>query len=385
MPGDQVDHSYTPLPAQPLTPLQVALPAWFNLPANDRVTILDAKSLRGQLVDVEHVGARPETDVSIELEGRVRTGRGVQSDEQGFATEAIGEFNTPLDVGPLATERLRWRAINDSGTAYTQANTTAYQTYLNYVIRQPTLLEKLRRGVPLTQSETDLAQRQFGGQLSLDNREDLNIPPEDDPVYEPTLEGKTVLSRDAVATSVDINDTGAKNPVNITTQRVVKEGGAPQDVLYCTGLSINAQEFGSADDLTVALTRTDTDGFYRLDTFGIPGAGDGTGVGTAEAGVSHPPYEMDLFVPFTESFSLDVFAQNALAGVQVKAEFARVRRTLIEKAIHGLQDEIISNDQLAQDRRALYEQLRSKLRVGLPIDTERDQAADLPGRQAQPR
>ncbi len=55
-------------------------------------------------------------------------------------------------------------------------------------------------------------------------------------------------------------------------------------------------------------------------------------------------------------------------------EFARVQRTLVEKALYDLEDEVGAAGALGSRRQQLFDQIQNKLRAGLSINLERQRA-----------
>jgi hypothetical protein len=257
-------------------------------------------------------------------------------------SSALASFDEPTETGPAATERLEIEADNRSATGYTQAGNNAYQLFFNYVVRDLRILEKIRRGIPLNDNERRLAE-----DLGLARRERLKVPPEEDPLYGPDLEGKVLKGTNAEVATVNINSTGQDNGVSLVSLR-------PRDgeVIYVTGVSINGQNFSSSDGLLVGFDRNKAADFYQLDTYGLPSN----------------PYKADLHIPVLDTVEVEVFASSTLTGVDVTLEYAKVERSLLEKAIHGLENEVKANDDLARRRTALFEKIRRRLRAGLPIE-----------------
>lgn len=380
-----VDTQFTPLPPEQLAPIRVEIADWLDLNANTAVPILEVNQFAGQAIDVRALGGRPETDVFIEAEGTFTDSRGVQEETTRADTDALGDFNFPITSGPIATDRLVWRADNQSGTAFTDAGNDPYQAFLNYEIRNLTIVEKLRRNLPLTNAEEALANRVMGGEvMSLVERDRLNVPPETDPAFQPNLEGKNVIETDAVATTFDIDTAGTVGAEAILDVRVDRDPVTqlPSDVLYLTSFGGNWAEFSETENIALRVLRGGTDEILRVNTFGLPGMGDGTGVSSGvAAGTSDPPYLSEVFIPATDRLTVQVFSDTTGQtpnGLEVRAEFARVERTLVEKALYGLEDEVQSSDAFAQDRNELFERIRDKLRAGLPITLrERRQAEQL--------
>lgn len=376
---------FTPLPPQRFTPARFVVSDWMDLSANDTTEILDVKQFSGQIINVTKIGARPETSVFIEVETEEATATGPENRTHRHETSAIPEFNSPIEGGPVATDRLVWTAINNSATNFTSANNDEYKSYINYTIREPTIVDQLRRGLTLRDLSgpaAQLAREEFGGELSVAERESLNLPTERDPVFRPNLEGKDVMARDADVTTVDISTSGASNGVTIADERVrtrsVEGRRVPIDIIYLTGIGINSQEFGTAEDINLEIIRDETDNFYRIETLGLPGQGDGQGQQATQRGISFPPFTADVFVPFLNRMTVNVFSPNATPNsVDVRVEFARVRRDLVEKAIYNLENEVRTGDNFARDRQEIFNQIRGKLRAGLSIETERIRADEL--------
>ena len=334
--------TYTPLPPQRAAPITVTVPDWFDLPSNDTHTLRRQRQFGDQVINVESFGGRPEPDVFLELDARVSRSTGVERERQSWETTALNTFDNPVDVGPVATDELTWRVRNRSGTDHTQAQGAPYQAYTAYTVRSLTVLDKLRRGIPLTKEEQSIM-RKFG----LRDRDLLNAPPTRDPIYEANLEEKTVRREDAVVDTVNVTNAGATNAETVADISV-----SDSEVVYVTGLTINGQSYGYQDDVQVQFTRDGVDDFYRLGAYGLPGY----------------PFEVDLHLPFLSEAQVSVFAQNAVSNVDVRVEYATVERTLQEKALYGLRSEVRANDDQAQRRLDLYDKMVTRLRTGLPLE-----------------
>lgn len=357
-----VDLSVTPQPNDPVAqfaPIQVEIADWFDLNANDShesIHIKPSTFIQDRVVDVRKVAGRPETDVDVEVETTYNNKRAGEVTETNlYATTAMGVpahsdiFVEPVEKGGVATRELKITAVNNSGTSFTQGGGDAYQMFYNYVIRKLSVVDKLRLGLPLTDIESRLA-RQFG--LTL--RENLNLPADHDPIYDPNLAGKVVTQGEANVETVDIDNTGAANSVPISDETI------PRDrVLYLQKISVNGQTFSSGDDLQV-LVRRGGDNFYQISTYGLNGL----------------PYEADLHIPFFDSMDVEVFAANTINNVDVKVEYTYVERTLIEKALYNLENQVKADDNLAERRLELFQEIRNRIRAGLPIEPEVRQEAE---------
>lgn len=356
-----VDTAFTPFPNDPVAafaPIQVEVADWFDLNANSRVESVEIPPtafLGNRIVDIRKVAGRPENNVQVRVETTYNREQAGEIEEVNiYDTNAMGvpasanEFVDPVTSGGVATQRARIFAVNNSGTDYTQGGSDAYQMFYNYAIRDLTVIDKLRLGIPLNDTEQNLA-AQFG----LTRRERLNLPASRDPIYDPNIEGKTVVQGEADVQTVDIDNTGAANSVVISDENV-----NANQVLYLQRVSINGQDFTSGDDLQI-LVRRGGDQFYRIQTFGMNGQ----------------PYKADLHIPFFDSMDVEVFAANAINNVDVRVEYTYVERTLIEKALYGLENEVRADDSLANRRRELFNEIRNKIQAGLPIEPEVRQEA----------
>lgn len=342
-----VDKTVTPLPTATNAPVRVELPQWFDLAADDRERLLRHSNFGDQHVDIEYIGGRPEPDVALQLSSTVtEAGRGEVDRRDEYDTTAIGGFTEPASVGPIATSSMTWNVRNRSSTPHTQSGGTPYQAFINYSVRPLTVLEKLQRGIPLTQTENELRQ-----QYNLDTYQTYNVTPETDPFYDPNLEGKVVIEDDSITQTFDIGNAGESNAVAVLDQNVRND-----EVLYVTGISVNSQEYGYADDLTIQFSRRGGDTFYEIESFGMPGQ----------------PYTADLHIPFLDDVTVSAYAENALTDVDITVEYARARRTLIEKALYGLQNGVKSNDAAAQNRMNAYREFRDLMRAGMPATTNVD-------------
>lgn len=354
-----IDKKSTPLPAEAYVPIQVEVPDWFDLAANDKQTVMDLETFKGQAIDVHKIGGRPETDVNISVSGQANTERGTTTDQQDFHSTAFGSFNNPAEVGPFATQRLQVKVDNQSNTDHTQASGTPYQWFINYVIKEVPVLEKLRRNIPLTNQEAAVV-REFG----LDTRERLAVPPDESPIHQPNLVDKRIITDDAVVETVDIDNTGESNAVTLLDQNI-----RASEVIYVTGLQVNGQNYTEADNLIIDMKRADERQYYDIETFGVP----------------DPTYTMDLHLPFLDKCIVTAYASQAVTDVDVKIEYTRVERTLLEKALYGLEEEVKANDDLADRRRKLYDVLRKHISTGLPLNQEKLIEATAPDMSARAR
>jgi len=350
-----LEKAITPLPGDLLVrraPFQVEAGEWFDLAAESTETVLEHSAFADQELDVMQAGGRPETDVSIVIKTGSRGARGRQ--QQRFDTTALGGFDNPVDVGPEADEDFQWQIRNDSTVDHTAGSPPRYQAFLNYVVRDLSVLEKLRRGIRLSTPEDRLQRR-----LGLFKRSRLNIAPQRDPVYEANLEDKNVITDGAVAETVNVN---AGQSETILNRNV---GG--DVVVYVTGASINGQAFTAGDDVRLRFREGQGQHFYEVRTFAFPSQ----------------PYELNLHIPFLDDVVVDVSAANTVAGVDVRVEFATVQRTLLEKALYFRDHEtaqVKADDDLADHRVGVFNRLRDLIDAGLPIPEEevvRDVERDL--------
>lgn len=339
-----VDKDRTPLPATPFAPVQVELADYFDLAANSDVERLDQRRFGNQAIDVRKVGARPESNVTVSVETTRQTNDGRITESDTFDTTGLNSFGTVTDSGPFANERLVWSFSNRSNTDYTQANNNVYQAHLNYVIRRMTVVEKLRRDVPLTDDEEELARR-FG----LLQRESMGLP-QDLPTYlQPNLEDKVIRERESEVQTVTISTTGIADAVPIASESKLRQRGV---VAYVTGIQLNSQNFTRSDNLKVRFTRSGTDGFYDIETFGMPGYAD--------------EYKADLFLPFTDQMNVSVWADNSNnntpSNVDVNLEYSIVERTIVEQALYDLSNEV-QNVGLLRD-------IQRQISAGVPINVD---------------
>lgn len=349
-----IQKEYTPLPGTRHTPVRIELPTWEDVPANSRTELMRHTIGEDTVMDVEYAGADPLADVDVQLSAAQNTRSGERTHQEEIDTEALASFGQPIEGGPTATTSLRWMANNQSATDYTQASAqTPFRTYLNYTIRQMTVLDKLRAGIPLNDPEDRLRNT-----LTLDKYLRMNILPEQDPFYQPNLKGKSVIT-DATSTDVfDIPNTGRTNAVE-----VVDFSPDPSEVIYIEGISVNGQDYGVGDDLTLSFVRNTNTEFYRLQTFGMPSGA----------------YRADLHLPVLDRLTISAYAANALTDVEVRVKYARVNRTLLEKALYGLESEVQANDQLGDARYAAYERFRDLMRAGVPVTPNIDATLERAG------
>lgn len=381
----------TPLPGDRITqrnPLLITAPDWFDLPADaTQPAIIDHDNFGGQVLDLRAVGGRPESNVNVRVQGEISLeNEGPTTKRQDHDAEAIPDLNDPLRRGIVATEAFSWSVFNRSNTNFTatQAGQDPYQSFLVYEIRELTVLEKLQLDIPLVPgSETQLAEEVLPGQdFSLRDRDHFNLPPTElDPIYRPNLEGKNVLEEDVETRVVDVN---SDEKQTIAQERVRRSAGAPQDVIYLTGITGNWLEFGSGDGLTVHIASR-SDEFYTMHTFGLPAMGGAGGIQGGTNGNTFPAFHAPLHIPFFDEMRVWLESENDLVNVDVQVEWARVQRTLPEKALYDLDDEITSPGEVSRQRRSeivaakenLFDQIQTKLRAGLPIRLERRQTEEM--------
>ena len=354
-------------------PIQVVAGDWFDIGSNANQQILDVSSFGDQFIDFNHIGGQQVsgTDIVLTTE-RNRQNKGVQTDVNRFETEALAGLNDPVGPANIATDGFQWEVQ----TASTNP-TNPYKTFINYDIRDLTVLDKIRLGIPIEDPrEQELAEREFPTQeFTLREREALNIAPERPPIIQPTLEDKIVIEEETVAQTLDLT---SSNPNGIVDERVERANGLPQDVLYLTGIAGNWQENATeTEDITIRI-ENDQRKFMEIKTLGLPGAS-----GTTD-NESFPPYVADLHIPFTERMVVSLETSQDINNIDVRVNFARVDRTLVEKALYDLNDEIVGPSELTspsrrsnikQQKRDLFDQIQAKIRAGLPVDIERRQAA----------
>jgi hypothetical protein len=329
-----------PLPPARYAPIQAAAGTWIDLPADGRETVLRAQITDTSLLDVTGLSGTNADGVSIETAAQSTTGRGTRTDREEVTTTALGGYDQPVS-GPQATDQLTIDARNRSATDYTVPGGGVYRLYLNYAVRPPSVREKVVRGLPLTDVEQDLRDA-----FNLREYDTLGLAPRSDaPAYQPTVDDKTELRERTYTDTVDVSETGDPG-VSIIDESV------PADrVFYITGIQVNGDAFAPTDDVRLVFERAGPDRFYEFETHGLPA----------------PPFTAPVHLPFFDSCDVRVKAANAVTGVDVRLETVEVARTLTEKALYGLSDEVKANDSRAGDRRAVYNVLRDYIKAGVPI------------------
>lgn len=332
-----LNRRYTPLPPVATTPLRVSTPVWFDLPANGRVEVFEATLPGDVLFDLVGLSGTNAADVSLEVKTTTAARSGKQTLTRTYPLLAQGGYDTPLR-GPAATDHVQITARNPSATTYDTGNAGVFRVYLDYEIRPLSVVDKLYMGLPVTATEEQLAS-EFG----LPTFTDLGLAPRRSPLYEATLDSKSVITDASEVAVVDVPAGGST---------AVFEQAVPRDrVLYVTGLSVNGDDYTSADGLEIGFTREGPDEFYRLDAYGaLP-----------------QPAMLPLHVPFLDACTIDVHAAQAVTDVEIRIEYAWVRRTLLEKALYGLAGEVQADDRLAATRQQVYADLQRFLTAGLPI------------------
>lgn len=345
-----VSRNDIPTPEQRMAPTQAVAAGWFNLPANESVNELDIRHFGNQAIDVRKVGGDPLNDVAIQVETTRRTNNGEKTTTDTFDSSAFNNFGNPSESGPFATERLVFGARNGTATNYTQSGSGAYRAFFNYVVRRMSVIEKLRRNVPLSESGQGLDERDIAEEYGLLEREDRAQPQAIPSYLQPSVNDKVIRERESVVETFDVNGTGSRNGETFAKESALRDRNS---VVYVTGIEVNSQNYASQDNLKIRFTRSKTDNFYDLHTYGLPG-------------FSNDYYKADLFLPFTDSMAvtawLDNDASRLVSNVDVNLEYVVVERTLLEKALYGLRSE-------AQDER-LYETVREQIRAGVPLAGE---------------
>lgn len=343
----------TPAPRQPLTPITVEVPSWDDLPANTRVDVLDESfPARDQAITVNYVGGRPHDNVTLITNStEIQESRVTRSRE--FDSNSVYSFGNKIRGGVDPTDSLTWTVWNQSSTDYTQASVNdPYQSTINYTIRNIPVLEKVRRGMELTGTESELAE-----EFSLERRGEIGVPRELDEVLKPNLDGKTVLDRLAVGETFDIRSSGERNSVNVLSRNSLRSNGV---VAYVKSLEINSQTHtlsGASiyeDDLVVKFEGDEYT--YEIEAAGMPGLGD--------------DYTAELHLPFTHSLDIEVYSpNNAPRDIDIQAEIALVERDLVEVALHNISEEVqLGNSQGADsDRLRLFNELRRRMKAGVGV------------------
>lgn len=340
-----IDQNSTPLPPVRHAPVQAVAATWDDLPANQRLELLRHPIQGDQRIEIDEVGGSLVDDVTVELTGTSRTQRGSQDTRTSIPTAGLADFATPVSGGVGATEQLTVGLRNRSATAYTQANGTPFRTYFAYSVTGLSVLEKLRYGIPLTDREVSLRD-----EFDLHHYDRMNVLPDHDEFYAPNLVGKAVLAEEASVERVDV-DAGSSS-------LVFDHDVAADEVLYVTGLRVNAEDYSFGQGLQLEWTRAGTNQFYTLDTHAVPGL----------------DYELPLHIPAFTDLSIEATANQALTDVTVHVETARVRRTLLEKALHNRDNGVKSDDQYASARADVYETFKRLLAAGVPITDNIDVA-----------
>lgn len=347
------EEQYTPTPPVQNAPMRVVAPTWANLGANSRQTLLNQSFSGNELFDVEAVGGQPKEGVELELRTVRQERGGTRTYNTTLDSEAFGSLSEPA-TGPIATEEFEFSLRNRSTNDYSTGAAGPYRTFIEYTIRPLTVLDKIRYSIPLTGRDDQLRQK-----YELDTYDRLDLIPEQPNFYEPNLTGKTVVAESTMLDQVDVSAESTGTPgVPVFEQQV-----RPDKVLYVTGIRINSDDYQPEDGLTLSVVRGGPDEFYRIDSHGLPSA----------------PYQSDVHLPFLDDCSIRLVAQNPVENVDVRIEYAQVERTLVEKALYGLENEVRADDSLAQSRQTAYDLLREYIQVGLPIHDNLSNIIDSSG------
>lgn len=358
-----VDKTVTPLPSQEFTPIQVEVADWLDLSSNTEEQIMET-TFSNQILEVNRIGGRPETDVDISVVGvsETSTSRGQTTSRETVDAEAINTFGMTAKGGPVATERLEWSVDNSSGTNHTQAQMgqSPYQTHINYTIRRLTVAEKIRRGISLQSTlENNLAD-----EFNLRSRNSFGLPPDLSNVLRTDMEDKVVVKNETSTELFNIQNSGETAGIRVARESNLRDRGL---VAYLTGIGVNSQNYtlsGSdiyVDDLTFDIERNGFE-FYKLELPGMPGIG------------SEPRYHADTFIPFTEEMEINLFSQNQTpSNIDVQLEYKLVRRTLLEQALLGLDEEI----EQGSDRARVYNELVTRMRAGVGVREYIDDSLEI--------
>jgi len=324
--------------------MQLLAGTHLDVPGDSRTTVLDDRVGGEQRIDFTLAGGRPEPQVSLELSGTSRTTGGEATDSASYETTAFSGFADPIEAGPTATGSFSWRVRNRSSTDYTQATNSAYQTFIGYAVSQLTVLDKLRLGYPITEAEDRLREK-----FQLDRYTRFSLVPSRDEFYAPNLEGKSVIAEQAHVDTFDVQQAGEGNRATVLDLDV-----HPEEVVYITGVAINGQDYAPGDNLTLTFTRNNgAEEFYRMETIGFPGIEE----------------TLPLHIPILSDLTVGAFANSPVSNVDIQIEYARVHRTLTEKALYGLSGEVKSDDRLAGVRTDAYEMVRELIEAGVPINS----------------
>lgn len=330
--------------------MQVEVADFFDLSGQSESTRLDHRRFQGQAIDVQRVGARPEDDVVVNVRAtRAEAGEGTVTETDSFDASALVSYGNVSESGPFATDRLQWEVVNRSTTDYTQSGAGAvYQAHINYVIRRMTVIEKLRREVPLDGPNNSVGpETQLAEEYGLLDREREELPQKLPTYLQPNLDDKVIRELESEVATFDVSGTGTGDGAQVAKESNLRQRGL---VAYVTGLEINSQEFTATDNLKVRFTRSGTDDFYDLETFGMPGFAD--------------EYKAPLYLPFVDQMNVTAWLDNnsgsTVTDVDVNLEYALVERTIVEKALYGLRGEVDNEDRL--------DDVQEQIRAGVPID-----------------
>lgn len=329
--------STTPTPPTQFAPVQVEVADYLDIASHDKKSVFKVNRFGGQAIDVQKIGGQPHDSVEIDVTGV--NGAESLTNEASVEASSLERFGNPTTAGPLATSRFEWNVNNRGNTDYTESNGNPYKTHINYILRPLSVAEKLKRGFPLTQEEKNLASK-----YGLDSIANAGLPIKVPAVIRPTMETKELIEDKEVATTIDITNTGSSSAVNVASEKNLRSNN---QVVYINRLELNTGSFDYSNGITVQFVRDNVDVFYELTTNGVPGQAD--------------YYSMDLHIPFTEQMDVNVYANGSSTGVDIKMKYSVVARTIVEKSLYGLENEVSNMN--------LYNEVSNRLKAGVRLQS----------------
>jgi len=329
-----LDISKTPVTPNGFAPERVAVSDMVSVGATSTTTVLRVNNFQNQAIDVQEIGGESISNVFINVTGV----NGAESLTSSFSVDSASLYDIAdsFKSGPLATSRLEWTIDNKTGTDYTVSGSGPIPSYLNYIIKEMTVVDKMQRNFPLSSKENALAQK-----YGLTNLDQKNLPIVKSPVAEPTLEDKEIVEKSGVAGTFNITKTGRTGGALVASESSLARRSL---VAYVTGVEVQGNP-NLSQNVYLEFTRGGSASFYDLNLQALPGRSQRRSI--------------DLFIPFIDQMDVQLWSPSTINNVSVKLNYVLVERTVVEKALYDLTDEA--------ENQSLFNEVKDRLAAGVSL------------------
>lgn len=303
-----------------------------NVNAGAEAKILELKDFAKRQAHVLGIAGANVADVALRLTTE-------KFDE--FDVPSFGTIDRTEEFDRFAKNLVKLAVYNGSVNNLTgDAPNPAYKSRLLVSYFQPTIIEKIRRGVSLTSEERALSEKWLA-----QKRVDFGLAPEFNPINAFNIDARTVIDKVAVADEIDITAGGSAEKAQ-TLGEYIDVGDDEVFILY--ELSTDGALGNPSDGLKLRIRRDGQD-VMQVDNFAMPAI----------------ERSVPLWIPALNHLHVEAWATLALADFNFVYKYAKCRLSLIDKA-RWLEKGTI--DFVDDEHRQLFDTVREKTLVGLPVD-----------------